>query len=61
MDLHRLIGSIAEMHLKCTFAVIFQGILTSIAKKPYISFDFSGGRSGAPVPSPLDLRMNTPN
>ena len=29
---------------------IFQGYLTGIAKKPYISYDFSGGRSRAPVP-----------
>ena len=36
--------------------LIFQGILISIAKKPYISYDFSG-RGGVP----LDLRMNTPN
>ena len=41
--------------------LILQGILISIAKKPYISYDFSGGGgSGAPVP-PLDLHMNTPN
>ena len=31
--------------------LIFQGILISIAKKPYISYDFSGGGgSGAPAP-----------
>ena len=47
--------------------LIFQGILISIAKKPYISYDFSGGGgSGAPAPPPppppLDHRiMNTPN
>ena len=34
--------------------LIFQGILISIAKKPYISYDFSvGGGSGAPAPPPL--------
>ena len=33
--------------------LIFQGILISIAKKPYISYDFSGGGgSGAPAPIP---------
>ena len=33
--------------------LIFQGILISIAKKPYISYDFSGGGgSGAPAPPP---------
>ena len=44
--------------------VIFQGNLTSIAKKHYISYDFSGGRGigvRSPCPSPLGLRMNTPN
>ena len=31
--------------------LIFQGILISIAKKPYISYDFSGGGGyGAPAP-----------
>ena len=34
--------------------VIFQGILTSIAKKPYISYDFSGGGGvRRPCPPPL--------
>ena len=33
--------------------LIFQGILISIAKKPYISYDFSGGGGpGAPPPPP---------
>ena len=49
--------------------LIFQGILISIAKKPYISYDFSGGGGGggggseAPAPPPpLDHRiMNTPS
>ena len=32
--------------------LIVQGILISIAKKPYISYDFSGGGGyGAPAPS----------
>ena len=40
--------------------LIFQGILISIAKKPYISYDFS--EEGGPGPRPpLVLRMNTPN
>ena len=32
-------------------AVIFQGILISIAKKPYILGIFQGGGSGPPAPS----------
>ena len=49
-------------HCWLSSVVIFQGILTSIAKKPYISYEFSGGGgvSRAPV-LPLDLRMNMPN
>ena len=35
--------------------VVFQGILTSVAKEPYIFLIFPGG-SGPPVP-PLDLHM----
>ena len=36
--------------------VIFQGIRTSIAKKPYIFVIFQGG-SGPPVPPPLDPHL----
>ena len=33
-----------------------------IAKKPFISYDFSGGGGGAGAPVPhLDLCMDTPN
>ena len=38
--------------------MIFQGILTSIAKKPYIFVIFQGGGPG-PLSPPLDLRMLT--
>ena len=39
--------------------VIFQGIWTSIAKKPYIFVLFQGGRGGPdPLFPPLDLPMH---
>ena len=41
--------------VQCSF-MIFQGILTSIAKKPNIFCDFSGGRCPDPCP-PLDPPM----
>ena len=38
-------------HCWLSIFLIFQGILIRIAKKPYISYDFSGGGgSGAPAP-----------
>ena len=40
--------------------VIFQGVRTSIAKKPYIFCDFSGGGSGPPPLPPLDQRKTRP-
>ena len=41
-------------HCWLSSLLIFQGILISIAKKPYISYDFSGGGGfGAPAPPPL--------
>ena len=50
-------------HCWLSSSLIVQGILIGIAKKPYISYDFSGGGGyGAPPPPPLDHRiMNTPN
>ena len=42
----------------CLVALIFQGIWTSIGKKPDIFCDLSGGSGPpAPPPSPLDPRM----
>ena len=45
----------------CDFViVIFQGIQTSIAKKPYIFVIFQGGRGGGgpdPLVPPLDPHM----
>ena len=37
--------------------MIFKGIQTSIAKKPYIFVIFQGGRGLDPLSPPLDLRM----
>ena len=37
--------------------VFFQGIRTSIAKKHYIFYDFSGGGGAGPPAPPLDPRM----
>ena len=40
-------------HFWLSSFLIFQGILISIAKKSYISYDFSGGGGfGAPAPPP---------
>ena len=46
--------------------LIFQGILIGIAKKPYFSYDFSGGGgggrvSGAPAPPPPPPPHPTPS
>ena len=41
-------------NIECWFGsfVIFQGIRTSVAKKPYIFVIFQGGGSEPPAPSP---------
>ena len=48
-------------NIECWFGshLIFQGIGTSIARKPYIFVIFQGG-SGPPVPPPLGSTHNTP-
>ena len=47
--------------IKCWLGsfVIFQGIRTSIAKKPYISVIFQWGGGGLDSLSPLWIRLNS--